>query len=67
MGKAAKEHRRRVKARNERLKVQENVRKKMLTQMFEQYTEQLKQEREAATSATTTENDMGFIQPDTSI
>lgn len=65
MGKAAKEHRRRVKARNERLKVEENIRKKMLTQMFEQYTEQLKQEREA-TSATT-ENDMGFIQPDTSI
>lgn len=65
MGKATKEHRRRVKARNARLKQEENIRKKMLTQMFEQYTEQLKQEGETASA--TTETDLGFIQPNTDI
>ncbi len=60
MGKKEKEHRRRVKARNERLKGIENARKKMLEQMFEQYKNQLMEESEAASA--TTENNSGPVQ-----
>ena len=53
MGKKAKEHRKKVAARNQRLKSQQNAMQKLFNESMRQQIEALKQQREAEMSGTT--------------
>lgn len=53
MGKKTKEHRKKVAARNQRLKSQQNAMQKLFNESMRQQIEALKQQREAEMSGNT--------------
>lgn len=53
MGKAKKEHRKKVAARNQRIKGQQNAMQKLFNESMRQQLEELKKQREAEMSGTT--------------
>lgn len=53
MGKRAKEHRKKVAARNQRIKGQQNAMQKLFNESMRQQLEELKKQREAEMSGTT--------------
>ena len=53
MGKKAKEHRKKVAARNQKLKGQQNAMQKLFNESMRQQIEELKKQREAEMSGTT--------------
>lgn len=61
MGKKAKEHRRRVQARNARIKAEQNAFKKRMNQIMEQQIAQIKESEK--NSETETSNDGEPVQP----
>jgi len=65
MGKRAKEHRRRVQKRNDRINAQQSAYEKMMKQMMEQHVASIKESQNAVSS--NTENIGGFIQSPESI
>jgi hypothetical protein len=53
MGKAKKEHRKKVTARNQRIKTEQTAMQKMFNESIKQQLEELKKQRELETSGTT--------------
>lgn len=53
MGKAKKEHRKKIAARNQRIKGQQNAMQKLFNESMRQQLEELKKQREAEMSGTT--------------
>lgn len=53
MGKKAKEHRKKVAARNQRIKGQQNAMQKLFNESMRQQIEELKKQREAEMSGNT--------------
>ena len=53
MGKNAKEHRKKVAARNQKLKGQQNAMQKLFNESMKQQLEELKKQREGETSGET--------------
>ena len=53
MGKKAKEHRKKIAARNQRIKEQQNAMQKLFNESMRQQIEELKKQREAEMSGTT--------------
>ena len=53
MGKKAKEHRKKVAARNQKIKGQQNAMQKLFNESMRQQIEELKKQREAEMSGTT--------------
>jgi hypothetical protein len=53
MGKAKKEHRKKVAARNQRIKTEQTAMQKMFNESIKQQLEELKKQRELETSGTT--------------
>lgn len=53
MGKAKKEHRKKVAARNQKIKGQQNAMQKLFNESMRQQLEELKKQREAEMSGTT--------------
>lgn len=53
MGKAKKEHRKKVAARNQRIKSEQTAMQKMFNESIKQQLEELKKQRELETSGTT--------------
>ena len=66
MGKKDKEHRKKIQERNQKMKAADSAMQKLFQESMKRQLAELTKQREAEMSGDT-QNEMGFIQPDTKI